>query len=772
MGQVLKDFIERREVSLLGETTPEAFNVLKEVDRGFADLFRVIQVREPTPEVTLEVLIRHVRELEGRHRCRFHPAALPRVIELQRRYARQQAFPGKAAVFLERLAIKHAGQKQAVDADVVLDEFHRTSGLARAFVDDRAQLRRDEVCAALSERLMGQRPAVDALADVVSIGKARLQDPTRPLASCLFLGPTGVGKTQAAKSLARYLLGDEGKLLRFDMNEHGDASAVARLVGTFEQPAGQLTAAVAQNPFAVLLLDEIEKAHPDVFDLLLQVLDDGRLTDSGGHTVDFTGTIIILTSNLGADEAGKAIGFDDAAALDDQVYVKAAERFFRPEFFNRLDRIIPFTRLDRATIGAIADALLDEVLGREGLRRRKSLLDLHPVALERIVELGFHPRLGARALKRALDQQLARPVAAQLSAIAPGRPLLVKVTPAEKEGLEIALQGLTEAERVEVAPAALDFDAPLELIDRLEKIVVRLDEQLRVFEPPSTLEPSAYEISHRVYYALGGLLRDLWTTLEEVRDGLSTPDPTMLRTLSVRDPAKGWLRRWDWSLRLDDLRSVDQLKEYLREIAERTRLAGDDVRDRLLRTVRLLAVIDAMVATGPEGAGEKALLCVAKIGHGRLWYGLSQIRELPLEHATPPGEHPDVADDAKDSGMPGIVAFSHKARCVPFQGPLASGLLEAEAGSHLFWRADGGFSLTIVGVVPLGLGEDPEEVYTRWRDALEGAPLPPIIRLYGPDRRVVDLRTGIVFSGDQEAAPLSPLLQTRWPLPVELEASS
>ena len=174
---------------------------------------------------------------------------------------------------------------------------------------------------------MGQPQAVEALADVVSIGKARLQDPTRPLASCLFLGPTGVGKTQAAKTLAKYLMGDESKLLRFDMNEQGDASSAGRLVGTFSQPSGQLTAAVSNNPFSVVLLDEIEKAHPAVFDLLLQVLDDGRLTDAGGHTVDFTGTIIILTSNLGADEAGKLIGFDKASAWDSRLYTKAAERF-------------------------------------------------------------------------------------------------------------------------------------------------------------------------------------------------------------------------------------------------------------------------------------------------------------------------------------------------------------------------------------------------------------------------------------------------------------
>ena len=366
VAHVLKPYLERREVRVVGEMTPEAFHVLQEKDRGFADLFHIIRVDEPEEGLNCRIMVWIMRRLENKHLCRFGLDVLPAVLDLQRRYVRGLAFPGKAAMFLEQLAVRLA--QQDITRERVLDTFHRKSGLSVAFLDTRAKLVRKDVVEALTRRIVGQAPAVAAMTDVVAVAKARLNDPERPLAAFLFLGPTGVGKTQCAKTLAAYLFGSEERLLRFDMNEFVSDDAVARLVGTFHAPEGLLTAAIRRQPFSVVLLDEIEKANPDVFALLLQVMGEGRLTDAQGRSVDFGNAIIILTSNLGTRQAGKQLGFGAGDRRQDAVYVEAAEKFFAPEFVNRLDRVIPFAQLTREEVAGIARILIQDVLGREGWR--------------------------------------------------------------------------------------------------------------------------------------------------------------------------------------------------------------------------------------------------------------------------------------------------------------------------------------------------------------------------------------------------------------------
>ena len=427
VADVLKPYLERRQVRVLGEITPEALRVLRERDRGFADLFHLLPVAETGDADTLKVLIAVQRMEEGRLRCRFDLDVLPTVIDLQRRYARGVAFPGKAATFLRQLAVKHRGE--AVTRADALAEFHVRSGLAVTFLDRQAKLERRDVLDALGQRVIGQDAALDAAADVIAVAKARLNDPDRPLASFLFLGPTGVGKTQCAKAVAAYLFGDADRLLRFDLNEFSAAGSAARLVGTFDQPEGLLTGAVRRQPFAVVLLDEVEKAHPEVFDVLLQVLGEGRLTDALGRTVDFTNALIVMTSNLGVRESEGAAGFRRDEAERDAAFVRAAERFFRPEFFNRLDRVLPFRRLSREHIRGIARGLLAEVFGREGVVQRKCLPRVDDAALEWVVDQGYDPVLGARALKRAVERCLAQPLAQQLAALPPGSFTTVSATP-------------------------------------------------------------------------------------------------------------------------------------------------------------------------------------------------------------------------------------------------------------------------------------------------------------------------------------------------------
>ena len=264
----------------------------------------------------------------------------------------------------------------------------------------------------LGERLIGQREAVQSVADAVRRSRAGISDPNRPTGSFLFLGPTGVGKTELAKSLAEFLFDDETALVRIDMSEYSEKHSVARLVGAppgyvgYEE-GGQLTEAVRRRPYSVVLLDEVEKAHPDLFNILLQVLDDGRLTDGQGRTVDFRNTILILTSNLGSQSLVDPLKSDEEKRNEVMSVVRSA---FRPEFLNRLDDIVLFSALTSDELQRIVDIQLARLNKR--LAPRRITVDVTPAAKQWLGETGFDPIYGARPLRRliqtTLEDQLAR----------------------------------------------------------------------------------------------------------------------------------------------------------------------------------------------------------------------------------------------------------------------------------------------------------------------------------------------------------------------------
>ena len=262
---------------------------------------------------------------------------------------------------------------------------------------------------------------------MIHIVKAKLNNPERPLGSFLFIGPTGVGKTQAAKVLCNYLMGNEDRLIRFDMNEYIDELAMQRLIGDYHNPEGQLTGKVRYNPFGIILFDEIEKAHPKIHDLLLQVLDDGRLTDSLGRTVDFSNTIIIMTSNIGAREASTNLGYDTKARDDSAIYRKAVENHFRPEFINRIDRIVIFNPLKLDHILNIARLQIHDLLKRDGFVRRTTILNISKDALEWVAQRGFNAKMGGRALKRQIEKDLTTLSAEQLISTKSDQPIVFDI---------------------------------------------------------------------------------------------------------------------------------------------------------------------------------------------------------------------------------------------------------------------------------------------------------------------------------------------------------
>jgi ATP-dependent Clp protease ATP-binding subunit ClpB len=308
--------------------------------------------------------------------------------------------------------------EEAVRPEQIAEVVERWTGIptSRMLEGEREKLLRMEE--ALGKRVVGQRPAVEAVSRAVRRARAGLNDPNRPLGSFLFLGPTGVGKTELTKALAEFLFDDDTAMVRVDMSEFMEKHSVSRLIGAppgyvgYDE-GGVLTEAVRRRPYQVVLFDEVEKAHPDVFNVLLQVLDDGMLTDGQGRTVDFKQTLIVLTSNLGARALSELPGGADSSAASGEV-MEAVRQHFRPEFLNRLDEQIIFDRLDRSDMKGIVDIQLRRL--EERLAARKIHLELDASARQWLADEGYDPVFGARPLKRVIQRALQDQLAEMLLA--------------------------------------------------------------------------------------------------------------------------------------------------------------------------------------------------------------------------------------------------------------------------------------------------------------------------------------------------------------------
>ncbi len=344
---------------------------------------------------------------------------LQKAAELQ--YGRIPQLEQEIAAHEQRLAqiqAKAKYLKEEVDAEDIAEVVAKWTGIpvSKMLESDRERLTRLE--AELSRRVVGQGPAVEAVSNAVRRSRAGLSDPHRPTGSFIFLGPTGVGKTETARALAEFLFDDERAIVRLDMSEYMEKHSVARMIGAppgyvgYDE-GGQLTEAVRRRPYSVVLFDEIEKAHPDVFNVLLQILDEGRLTDSQGRVVDFRNTVIIMTSNIGSPMILEAGETDAAGWAAVEAQVRDQMRLhFRPEFLNRVDDIIVFRQLDRGDIARIIELQLERL--RALLSEKHLALRISPAALELIAREGYDPTFGARPLKRVIQRRLQNPIALQL----------------------------------------------------------------------------------------------------------------------------------------------------------------------------------------------------------------------------------------------------------------------------------------------------------------------------------------------------------------------
>ena len=400
--------LARRELVIVGECTPEQLRALEEDAPSFASLFVPLHLQPASSAETMRLMVREMRELEPTHHVEIDPHALRTVLELGSSLLTGQALPGKAMELLRELCRGLPGTSAApsqLGSKDVYQLLSRKTGVPELLIHGDERLDSSVLEEELGRLVTGQGEAVKVAADLVARIKAGLVDPRRPYGVYLFTGPTGTGKTELAKCIADYVYGSASRLLRFDMSELSGPDAPARLIGHRYRPEGLLTQRVSEQPFSLVLLDEIEKAHPSVLSLLLQLFEDGRLTDASGKTAHFNHTVVIMTSNLGArPRASVGFGESPEAVLSD--IARAVREFFPPELFNRIDRIVPFRPLSREVAEKVAKKELDKLCRRRGLVERSIFVQVGAGVTERVAQVAFVAEDGARSVKRFLDDRI------------------------------------------------------------------------------------------------------------------------------------------------------------------------------------------------------------------------------------------------------------------------------------------------------------------------------------------------------------------------------
>lgn len=456
-ASILKPMLARGEVQLIGATTPEEYRKTIQKDSALERRFGKVMVEEPTPTDAETILNGLMPRYERYHGVAIPPQAIHAAVELSVRYLPGRYLPDKAIDLLDeaaaacRIADNSSGKKALTPADIA-HIVSKASGVPAERVGEAERERLANLEARLSDEVIGQPRAVASVASAIRRSRTGLRESGRPIGAMLFLGPTGVGKTQLARTLAKCWFGSEKALLRFDMSEYMERHTVARLIGAppgyvGHDEGGQLTEAVRRRPYSVVLFDEIEKAHSDIQNILLQILEDGSLTDAQGRKADFSNTIILLTSNLGARcLAGQTapLGFGAVAAENarrGQQAVQEAKEFFRPELMGRLDETVLFDPLEPAQLAGIADRLLCELEARAA---KQGYTLRHTQAAAKVLAGDKVPPYGARELRRTVSRAVEQALADRIAA-GSARPGVLYTADADTDGHIILTEGTLAA---------------------------------------------------------------------------------------------------------------------------------------------------------------------------------------------------------------------------------------------------------------------------------------------------------------------------------------
>lgn len=402
----LLPYLQSGELRMVAEATPTELDACRRLLPGLADVFQPLPLKQLSRGEARAALGQVAAAAGQEGRIAVEPPALDAVCRLFSRFMPYQALPGRAAPFVGKLVetARRSGQT-LVTAEHALDRFVKQTGLPEQFLRDDYPLPPAEIEAYFKGRIFGQDAACRAATRLVASFKAGLNDPRRPAGVFLFCGPTGVGKTELARLLSQYFFGHGEKgerLVRLDMSEYSGWGAAQRLIAQPDGAPSEFISQMRRQPFAVILLDEIEKAQSDVFDMLLGLFDEGRLSDTYGRVTNFCTSIVIMTSNLGAARRN-SIGYGDRAA---GIYESEVRSFFRPEFFNRIDEVVTFDPLDSATCLAITRKELADLAKREGLHKNRLILSATDRLIELLTREGFDPRYGARPLQRTLETRV------------------------------------------------------------------------------------------------------------------------------------------------------------------------------------------------------------------------------------------------------------------------------------------------------------------------------------------------------------------------------
>ncbi len=428
-ANILKPALARGEVQCIGATTTNEYRTSIEKDGALERRFQKVVVRPTTPEETLSILNRLSEHYAEYHHVIYPEETLQAAVGLAERYITDRAFPDKAIDVMDEAGARAHARAKAVGDEpqepytITVDDIASVVSMMSGVPVQRVQKAETERLRTMDEtlrkRVIGQDEAVNTIVRAIRRSRLGLRDPRRPIGTFFFLGPTGVGKTYLAQCLAEEMFGSRDAVIRFDMSEYMEKHTVSLLVGAppgyvAHEDGGKLTEAVRRKPYSIVLFDEIEKAHPDIFNILLQVLDEGRLTDRQGHVVDFRNTIIILTSNVGTrqlKEFGAGIGFgvsDMDTKTSNQMLLKALQKTFPPEFLNRIDNVITFQPLTRDALARIVN--IEVALLQERLRKTGHQLVLTPEVTMQLTEKAYDPQNGARPVKRAIQTYLEDPL--------------------------------------------------------------------------------------------------------------------------------------------------------------------------------------------------------------------------------------------------------------------------------------------------------------------------------------------------------------------------